>query len=227
MLDLGCGDGHFTSIAFPSGVTIGVDPDQGSLQEALRTGVYGRLIRAPGHRLPLAAASLASGFSNSVLEHIPGVQAVLLDVARVLQPDAFWAFTVPNPGYAEQLSLARGWLAETLPGWPLAYRRWFCRMTRVVNLAAEETWVGWLDQAGLQLERTFRYFSPSALRVLERGHFFGLPSLAARLATGRWILSPSRSNLRLTEALVRRYDDASPIPDGTFSFYLARKRRTP
>ncbi|MEX2031016.1 MAG: class I SAM-dependent methyltransferase [Anaerolineales bacterium] len=225
-LDLGCGDGHFASVAFPQGVAVGVDPDGASLREARRRGTYQILLRADGSRLPLASESMASGFSNSVLEHIPDVQAVLHDVARVLQPGAVWTFTVPNPAYGEELSLARGWLANSIPGWPAAYRRWFQRVSRVVNLEAEEKWTEWLDRAGLELVRTFRYFSPEAMRVLERGHFLGLPSLVARLATGRWILSPTRFNLRLTEVLLRRYDDASPVPDGAFSFYLARKRRS-
>jgi hypothetical protein len=32
--------------------------------------------------------------------------------------------------------------------------------------------------------RHWNYFSPSAMRVLEWGHYFGVPSVAARVLTG-------------------------------------------
>ncbi|MGH2625709.1 MAG: class I SAM-dependent methyltransferase [Anaerolineales bacterium] len=225
-LDLGCGDGHFTSSAFPAPADVGVDPDRRALREASRRGSHRSLVCAVGSSLPLAAGSMASGFSNSVLEHIADVPIVLAEVGRVLQSGAPWAFTVPNPAYLSELSLGRGRLARTMPGWAEAYRGWFRRMSRVVHLADETMWGEWLKAAGFELVQTFRYFSPTALRVLEWGHYLGLPSLLARRATGRWILAPARWSLWLTETLLRRYDDASARPDGTFTFYLARKRRS-
>lgn len=165
---------------------------------------------------------MASGFSNSVLEHVADIRTVLAEVGRVLRPGAPWAFTVPNPAYLTELSLGRG----AIPGWSDAYRNWFRRMSRVVHLGDEPMWTAWLEAAGFDLVHTFRYFSPSALRVLEWGHYLGLPSLLIRRATGRWVLAPARWSLWLTESLLRRYDDASARQDGTFTFYLARKRRS-
>jgi SAM-dependent methyltransferase len=221
-LDLGCGDGHFTSVAFPLPVDVGLDPNGGALREASRRGSHRWLLCAAGSSIPLATSSMASGFSNSALEHIPDVQTVLAEVGRVLRPGAPWAFTVPNTAYLTELSLGRA----VIPGWGAAYRNWFRRMSRVVSLADEPMWTAWLEAAGFDLVQTFRYFSPSALRVLEWGHYLGLPSLLIRRATGRWVLVPARWSLRLTETLLRRYDDASARPDGTFTFYLARKRRS-
>jgi hypothetical protein len=65
--------------------------------------------------------------------------------------------------------------------------------------------------------------SPQSMRALEWGHYFGLPSLVARKLTGRWIIVPQRWNLFLTERLVRRYAQAAPDDQGTFTFYVARK----
>ena len=62
-----------------------------------------------------------------------------------------------------------------------------------------------LEQAGFALERFWHYFSPSALRVLEWGHYFGLPSWIVHQFTGRWILVKSNWTLWLTEKMVRRY----------------------
>jgi hypothetical protein len=63
------------------------------------------------------------------------------------------------------------------------------------------------------------------MRVLEWGHYFGLPSLVARKLTGKWVIAPIKWNLWLTEKLIRRYATIEPIEDGTFTFYVARKRQ--
>jgi hypothetical protein len=61
------------------------------------------------------------------------------------------------------------------------------------------------------------------MRVLEWGHYFGLPSLAARKLTGRWVIAPTKWNLWLTENFVRRYASETSIEDGTFTFYVAKR----
>ena len=223
-LDIGCGDGHFGQVALHGPTEVGVDPAIDSLREAQRRGIYRLLLTAQGARLPLAGQSMASVISNSVLEHIPDVQAVLKDIGRVLRRGGRLAFTVPNPGYLAHLAVP-GWLGRVrLTGPGERYRRWFRRVTRVENLAWEEEWRAWLNAAGLELESTMRYFPPAAMRTLELGHYFGLPSLAARKLTGRWILAPTHWNLWLTARLVRPYYDSPAAGDGTFNLYLAGKR---
>jgi hypothetical protein len=81
-----------------------------------------------------------------------------------------------------------------------------------------------LESAGFDVERTLRYFSPAAMKVLEWGHYFGLPSLAWRRLTGRWILVPTRWNLWLAARVVRPYYDFPAAGDGVFTLYVARKR---
>jgi hypothetical protein len=84
-------------------------------------------------------------------------------------------------------------------------------------------WEQRLEKAGLELVRSWTYFSRRALVALEWGHYFGLPSLVAKKLTGRWILWPSRVNLWLTERLVRPlYEE--PLPnEGAYVFLVARK----
>jgi SAM-dependent methyltransferase len=222
-LDVGCGDGHFASVALPGGVDVGVDPHLGSLREAGRRRCYRLLIQSDGARLPLEDNSLASAFSNSVLEHILQLDAVLAEVGRVLRPGAPLVFTVPNPGYRSQLSLPQALRHAGLRSLGEAYADWFMWMSRTKNLSYEDGWEERLRRAGFAVERTFRYFSPAALHVLEWGHYFGAPCLIPRWTVGRWILMPRRWNLWLTDRLIRRYYDPAPTEEGTYSFYLARK----
>jgi SAM-dependent methyltransferase len=223
VLDLGCGDGHFGSVAFDGPTTAGVDPSMTSLREAKRFQAYRLLVAAAGQHLPFADGAFASAFSNSVLEHIPPLQEVLNELGRVVRPGGKLVFTVPNPGYLEYLSL-RAWPSRLgLRRVGSAYAEWFRVVTRTVNLEWEEQWQARLELAGFALVRSTRYFPPRALRVLEWGHYFGLPSLVSRKLTGRWILMPNRFNLGLTELFVRRYYREPLAGDGTYTLYVATR----
>jgi SAM-dependent methyltransferase len=216
ILDIGCGDGHFTSLTFDYKIDVGLDPWTGPIHEAGRRGCYGLLVQADGAQSPFPAGYFASAFSNSVLEHIPHIEAVLADTARVLKPGAPFYFCVPNERYLSELSISRC-LGK-------GYTEWFRRISRVEHADGPQVWKGRLEQASFQLERWWNYFSPSAMRVLEWGHYFGLPSLVARKLTGKWVITPAKWNLWLTEKFVHRYASVDPIKDGTFTFYVARKR---
>lgn len=223
ILDIGCGDGHFSQMAFDQRIDIGVDPDIAIMREAQSRQVYRNLIQADGGRLPLPDQSIGSAFSNSVLEHIPQLDHVLREVGRVLKPGAPFLITVPNPGYRSELSIPRTLRRYQLSGIAKAYEDWFMRMSRTIHLYDQEEWSIRLERAGMRIERTFNYFSPAALGALEWGHFFGAPCLLPHSIFGRWILAPYRWNLVLTEKYVRKYFDVTPRKDGTYTYYLARR----
>jgi SAM-dependent methyltransferase len=223
VLDVGCGDGHFAQVTFDNPVDIGIDPDLGIIRQAKSRAVYRVLLQADGARLPLPDASVGSAFSNSVLEHIPHLDQVLLELGRVLKPGAPFLFTVPNPGYRSELSLPRLLGRLGLNRVAEAYAQWFMRMSRTLHLDDHQGWAHRLHRAGLQIERSFDYFSPAALHALEWGHYFGAPCLLPHWLFGRWILAPYRWNLGLTQRFVRRYYEVTPRADGTYSYYLARR----
>ncbi len=214
--DVGCGDGHFASLTFEQKIDVGLDPWHGPIREARRHGAYRLLIEADGARSPFPDGYFASGFSNSVLEHIPHIDAVLSETGRVLKPGAPFYFCVPNPRYLSELSLAR-----LLGG---TYTEWFRRISRVSHADEPEVWRARLERSGFELVRWWHYFSPASMRVLEWGHYFGVPSVVARLLTGRWIIAPTKWNLWLTRRLVAKYASTRPVEDGTFTFYITRKK---
>jgi SAM-dependent methyltransferase len=222
-LDVGCGDGHFATIAFDRQLDVGVDPWEGPIRQAAAFGGYRSLIQADGAWMPFPDQCFSSALSNSVLEHIEHIDAVLAETARLLKPGAPFLFCVPNPRYLSQLSapsiLARFGLGRL----GRAYIEWFKRMSRVIHADMPEVWQMRLEEAGFCLDEWWHYFSPQALHVLEWGHYLGLPSLLAKWVTGRWILVPTRWNLALTMRLVRPYVRPEPDSSGTFTFYIAHK----
>ncbi len=223
VLDIGCGDGHFASVTYEQLIDVGIDPIYASLTEAKSRDAYRMLVQANGDRLPFADTSFASSISNSVLEHVSNLEGVLAEIGRVLKLNGRFAITVPNPGYRSELSLPRFLSRVRLNRLSRSYRDWFMRMSRTWNLFDEAGWGSLFKRAGLEVKQSERYFSPSALRALEWGHYFGAPTLLSRWLTGRWILVPSRWNLLLTEKFTRRYYQEAPSPKGTYTFYLVSK----
>src|SRR5215204_673162 len=105
--DVGCGDGHFASLTFDQKIDIGLDPWHGPIHEANKYGAYKSLVEADGAKSPFPSEYFASGLSNSVLEHIPHIDAVLKETARVLKPNAPFYFCVPNHAHFDNLSLSK------------------------------------------------------------------------------------------------------------------------
>jgi SAM-dependent methyltransferase len=214
--DVGCGDGHFASLVFDRKIDIGLDPWHGPIHQAKGYGVYRGLVEADGAMAPFPSDHFACAISNSVLEHIPHIDAVLVETARVLRSGAPFYFCVPNPRYLSELSISR------LLG--RCYTEWFRRISRVHHADWPEVWGQRLEKAGFELLRWWDYFSPAAMRVLEWGHYFGLPALVTRVLTGRWLVSRTHWNLWLTDRFVRRYASPEPVLNGTFTFYIAKKK---
>jgi SAM-dependent methyltransferase len=223
ILDVGCGDGHFASIVFDRPLDVGIDPWEEPIRQASQLGGYSALVRGDGGCMPFPDNSFSSAISNSVLEHIPHIDIVLEETARVLKPAALFLFCVPNPRYLAELAVP-GMLSRIgLGGLGRIYTEWFKRMSRVHHADQPDVWQTRLERAGFRLERWWHYFSPQALRTLEWGHYFGAPSLLSRYLTGRWIIVPTPWNLALTRRLVEQYVRAEEHPQGTFTFYVARK----
>src|SRR5512133_3238936 len=47
-LDLGCGDGHFAALAFERPLDVGIDPWEGPLRLAAKSGAYRKLVKGSG-----------------------------------------------------------------------------------------------------------------------------------------------------------------------------------
>lgn len=249
VLDLGCGDGQFASQAFEKEIDVGVDPALGSLREAKSAGaqgsngagetksaggmegrgvgarnIYRDLVKAFGHSLPFPDGYFASGFSNSVLEHIAELQPVLNETGRVMKKGALFLFCVPNHRWQENLSIS-GFLRRVgLKGLANAYVRLFTRISRHVNMLSPEEWKDRLNEAGFELEQYWHYFPPAALHALEWGHYFGLPSWVARALTGRWVLASASWNLAITERAIRKHAEGGKDEMGTYTWYAARRK---
>jgi len=224
ILDVGSGDGHFASLSFSNKIDVGIDPWGALMAEAKSYGAYLSLVVADGASMPFPTGHFASAMSNSVLEHIPQLDAVLSEIGRVLSSGATFVFCVPNHHWRQGLAVPPALRKIGLSRLANVYADWFVRITRHYHMLDPEEWRERLDRAGFELVQWWHYFPPQALAVLEWGHYLGLPSLLTRKLFGRWILAPTKWNLSLTEQLLQPYAGNEKTALGTYSFFLARRR---
>ncbi|OYW76967.1 MAG: hypothetical protein B7Z37_06520, partial [Verrucomicrobia bacterium 12-59-8] len=102
VLDIGCGDGLFAEVLFADQIDEGLDYDAAETARADASGKYIHLTTDSATHMPFPEASFATVFSNSVLEHIPGIEQVMSEAFRVLKPGGVFHFTVPSPFFEEQ-----------------------------------------------------------------------------------------------------------------------------
>ncbi len=224
VLDLGCGDGQFAARAFPRPPEVGLDPWWPPLRETQRWNAYRYgAVCADGAAMPFPTDAFAAVVSNSVLEHIFHLDAVLAETARVLRPGGWLAFSVPNHRFDAYLSLAL--VAERLGLRPLArgYRGWFQRVSRHVHCDPPQVWLPRLERHGFRVRVWWHYFPRPALWALEWGHYLGLPSLVAKKLAGRWVLVSKRWNLAPVVAWLARYLRQAVDPEGAYTFYIAQR----
>jgi len=225
VLDLGCGDGHFASVAFDHPLDVGLDPWWEPLLEAKKHAAYRMLLRADGAQIPAPDGYFASVVSNSVLEHIPHLEATLQEVARVIQPGGRFVFCVPNHRFPELLLGTQTFRRLGLKGAAARYSRFFNRISRHKHTDSYTVWKRRMDRFGFTIERHWSYFPADALHRMEVGHAFGLPALLSKKLTGRWILATSQASLWLPWRITRGVFLNPLSPDGVYSFYITRRNK--
>lgn len=223
VFDLGSGDGHFAAVAFEDKPAVGLDPWVPPTIEAKERDTYRMLVLGEGAQIPFRSSSFASVISTSVLEHIPEIEPVLAEAARILIPGGKFVFCVPNHRFPELL-----WGRQTLEKIGLRklgmkYSRFFNKIARHAHTDSPSLWEERLNRAGFELVETWDYFPPEALAVLEWGHPLGLPALLSKKLFGRWVLVPKRWALAIPWQLTRKYLDNPKSEQGVCSFFIARR----
>ena len=224
VLDLGCGDGHFASVAFDHPLDVGLDPWWEPLLEARSRKAYCMLVRSDGAKVPFADGYFESAVSNSVLEHIPHLEEVLVETARVVRPGGRFVFCVPNHRFPQLLLGTQTFRKVGLKGMADWYSRFFNRISRHQHCDSYEVWKARLDRVGFEIVDHWDYFPAKALHRMEAGHAFGLPALVSKKLTGRWILAPGRASLWLPYRIAREVFNNPVSPEGVYSFYITRRK---
>lgn len=224
VLDVGCGDGLFAKVLFgPAMVDEGVDPDPAELARARRRNAYLHLHQAEGQALPLPDASTATVISNSTLEHIVELDAVLREVRRVLRPGGTLFATVPTDRFDRYSSVSRLLEALGLFGAAASFRGFYDRFWRHYHFYPPEGWAIRMKAAGLRVVEVVEYDSPSRCMLHDLLVPLALPAFVVKKTLGRFFLFPGlrRTTVRLLRGTLPR-DRVDPLPAGTGGLVLLR-----
>lgn len=104
VLDLGCGEGKVANTIFGKKfVDTGVDLWEIMIESAKKSRVYHNVVLGDARNLPFKDKSFQVVFSNSVIEHITGIDKVISEASRVLKKGGCFVFTVPNNRLSDYL----------------------------------------------------------------------------------------------------------------------------
>lgn len=192
VLDHCCGDGRFSSLAWPGQtITAGCDIDEHAVEKARHRGNYQSLEVCDASRiLPFDNAAFDLVFNNSGLEHIANIDRALAEIARVLRPGGTFAFSVLNNRYFD-------W-------WPLdsAARDHYRTIQPFHHALSLSQWDESLTQAGLKIEQSEGYFNRRASRRLAwLDYHFSNAYLSGRRSL---LVSAYTGTLPLAKVLCRR-----------------------
>src|SRR5215213_7245374 len=191
VLDVGCGDGHFASVAYAEPIDVGIDVLDRALTEAAARGpaVYRELVKASATALPFRDGAFGTVVSNSSLEHIPDIDRAVSEIARVLRTGGTFATTLPSEHYPEYLMGATLARRIGLAGVARGYGALFNRISYHYYVDPPEVWRSRL--------------SPAAHRAFDLAHYLGVPNLLSKRLLGKWVLHPLQA--KPLEWWYRRY----------------------
>lgn len=219
VLDLGCGDGSVAASLFRE-IDVGLDFERPSLERALSLSSFSACVQGDARAMPFKSQSFGVVFSNSVIEHIPGLESVLAESSRILRDSGHLLVTTPSVYFAEELPFSRLFHRLGLSSLGVRYGAVRNRRLYHFNILHSEDWVQRLASNGLEvlylglciLERALLLWDLLAWTVFVLRPLLGAKKaerLAARLVTPRLITE-------LTDA---------PAPRGADLVILAKRRR--
>ena len=164
ILDLGCGEGGIANALFGKGIIdVGLDNEKGMVKKAKRSQVYKKVILGDAQNLSFEKDSFNLVFSNSVVEHIPDINKVLKEVARVLKKNGLFVFTVPSDRYGQYLFFSQFFRKIKMPFLAKVYALLRNRQLNHFHCYSLKSWEQKLQKYNLFLSDSKTYISSQTL----------------------------------------------------------------
>ena len=223
VLDIGIGDGHFAAMAWPEGLDAGIDVSWQVVAEGKAHGPYRHASVADGTRLPYCDAAFRTVVSNCVMEHIPDLEGLVGEVARVLAPGGRFVFSAISNHFTGSLLTIRQLNRLGLRSIAERYGRWWNTKAVHFHFDDVQTWQERFTRHGLILDRHTAYMSAEAMGAFEVMHYYALPSVAWHKMLGRWTLQPQQVRRKLAYRWLQPHAAETEPQNGACSFFVAHK----
>lgn len=190
MLDIGCGEGLFAKILFSEPLDTGIDPNPRELARARELGAYVELIECCGDAIPKADGSYRTILSNSVIEHIPDIQPVLLEAYRLLAPGGRMYLTVPSNRFDEYTWVSQFLAVLGLNNLRKRFGAFFNRFWVHYHYYTLEHWREIATIAGFEVIEAYTYGPQRACLLNDVLVPFSAPEYLTKKFLNRWTLIP-------------------------------------
>jgi len=190
ILDLGCGDGLFASIAFSDAEVWGIDIDAKEGRWAAASQAYAQVVLGDVTRAKLPEAFFQTCVANCSLEHVPRIDLAMKTIYQSLAPGGRVLMFVPNKDWATHLLSYKTLQAVGATGLAKTLQQGIDTFFRHEHLYDEAGWRDVLTHGGFEIEAMEPVLSSATTVAFEA---FLLPSLAGWLnkaLTTRWTNFP-------------------------------------
>lgn len=162
VLDLGCGDGKFSTIVLGKS-DVGIDISAKEIKKAHKLGSYLALHCCDAHSIPYPDNYFKTIFSNCVVEHITDPDDLVREISRVLSEKGEFVFTTWTPDFEKYSLINKDW-----------YKRWKNKRLKHFSIKSIQQWGTILKKNRLQMIETKYYLNSRKIKMLDFLEFVSL-----------------------------------------------------
>jgi ubiquinone/menaquinone biosynthesis C-methylase UbiE len=191
ILDLGCGDGLFSSILLSETDNLGIDISFDELVKCSKRKQSKKVAAGDICMLPLKSGSFNTIICNSVMEHVPDIKKALREAQRVLSSGGKFIITLPTENYEKFLfypSVLQGLGLKKTAG---AYRGAVKKIFKHYHAYPTAQWLNLIGDNGFRVLRARPYFPRKVMALSDFYLPFSSLSLLNKKIFKRWIIWPA------------------------------------
>lgn len=197
VLDVGCGDGLFTSLAHPEVDAWGIDINEREAARAQASKAYRQVIcgSVTEENATLPKNFFATTIANCSLEHVPDISAALKNIRRAMKPGGIFYLIVPNGDWTKTLPLRKTLEKVGLSDVGRAYAAGLDAQFAHHHLYDAEGWRKLLEEAGFVDVEWETLGSDGSQAAFEAWLVPSLGGYFTKKLTGKWIVAPALRQL--------------------------------
>jgi SAM-dependent methyltransferase len=196
VLDVGCGDGLFTSLAHPEVDAWGIDINEREAARAQSSRAYRQVIcQSITDTRALPGQFFSTCIANCSLEHVPDIKAAFRTIRAAMRPGGIFYLIVPAPEWTKTLPLRRALTKVGLPDIGSAYGAALDAQFAHHHLYDARRWTELLEEAGFGHVEHEPIGSDGSQAAFEAALIPSIAGYVTKKATGHWVLASSLRKL--------------------------------